>query len=103
MSAPHPPSSTGVIFSSALLPESEKTLDSAGSSRTASIHDAEKAEGTLEQDEKALANYLVPALAKGQKNARLKPPTYWTRFRVWYNPYRMVSVFLRKECAAAEQ
>lgn len=45
-------------------------------------------------DEKALANYLVPALEKGQKNARLKPPSPWIRFRVWFNPYRMVHILL---------
>lgn len=103
MSAPQP-SATGVVFSSARLPEksNEKTqlatsvhsvTDSANSSRAPSIRDAEKAESTLEDDEKALAHYLVPALEKGQKNARLKPPSYWIRFRVWYNPYRMVRFF----------
>lgn len=102
--AGHPPSATGVVFSSAQLPEGnskEKTevtveavngSDSSKSSPAPSIHDAEKAESTLEEEEKALAKYLVPALEKGQKNARLKPPSLWIRFRVWYNPYRMVSV-----------
>ena len=104
MSAPHPPSATGVVFSTALLPENvEKDKaqatatvkavsgsDSSKGSPTPSIHDAEKAESNLEDDDKALGHYLVPALAKGQKNARLKPPTYWTRFSVWYNYYRVV-------------
>lgn len=104
----HPPSATGVVFSIARLPEDEEKKaqvtatveavngdDSTKSSPTPSIHgDTEKAEGTMEDDDKALANYLVPALAKGQKNARLKPPTYWTRFSVWYNYYRVVSSFV---------
>jgi hypothetical protein len=103
--AGHSPSATGVVFSTARLPEDDEKKaqvtatveaingeDSNKSSPAPSIKDPEKAEGTLEDDEKALANYVVPALAKGQKNARLKPPTYWTRFRVWYNPYRMVGV-----------
>ncbi|KIP03418.1 hypothetical protein PHLGIDRAFT_26137 [Phlebiopsis gigantea 11061_1 CR5-6] len=97
--AGNPPSATGVVFSSAKLPENEKktevtatvhaVTDSNESTPTPSIHDAEKGERTLEDDEKALARYLVPALEKGQKNARLKPPSLWIRFRVWYNPYRI--------------
>lgn len=107
MSAPHPPSATGVVFSTSRLETNEASKDqydekkgnqttvavsSAKGSPAGSIHDSEKAEGTLEDDEKALSAYLVPALAKGQKNARLKPPSPWIKFRVWYNPYRMVSV-----------
>ena len=103
MSAPQPPSATGVVFSSAKLPESNdekaqpvatihSVSDSTKSSPTPSINDPEKAESTFEDDEKALARYLVPALEKGQKNARLKPPSLWIKFRVWYNPYRMVSL-----------
>lgn len=100
--AGNPPTATGVVFSNAKLPETEKeknesttttvqaVSDSAKSSPAPSIRDAEKAETTLEEEEKALARYLVPALEKGQKNARLKPPSLWIRFRVWYNPYRMV-------------
>ena len=53
----------------------------------------EKADPTLEDDEKALASYLVPTLPKGVKTARQKPASLWIRFRVWYNPYRMVSSF----------
>lgn len=84
-------SPTGVVFSTArnvptLAPKGEEK-----DSRPGSIHDAEKADSTYAEDEKNLANYLVPALEKGQKNARLKPPTLWIRFRVWYNPYRIVS------------
>lgn len=62
------------------------------SSPTSSIHevDMEKADPTLEDDEKALAAYLVPTLPKGVKTARQKPASLWIRFRVWYNPYRMV-------------
>ena len=102
--ASDPPSATGVVFSKAQLPEdyekkSEVTAtleavvgsDSTESSPAPSIHDAEKGETTLYDDDKALAAYLVPALAKGQKNARLKPPSLWIKFRVWYNPYRIVS------------
>lgn len=101
--AGNPPSATGVVFSNAKLPENEKeknvatatvqaVADSAKSSPAPSIHDPEKAESTLEDEEKALARYLVPALEKGQKNARLKPASPWIKFRVWYNPYRMVSL-----------
>lgn len=99
--AGNPPTATGVVFSNAKLPENEKKAEvtttvqavtgSTESSPAPSIHDAEKGERTLEDDEKALARYLVPALEKGQKNARLKPPSLWIKFRVWYNPYRIVS------------
>lgn len=106
MSAPQPPSATGVVFSSAKLPESDNeksqpastmhsVSDSTKSSPAPSISDPEKAESTFEDEEKALARYLVPALEKGQKNARLKPPSYWIKFRVWYNPYRMVCPLAR--------
>ena len=84
-------SPTGVIFSSSRNVPTLANKDSANSSASASINEAEKAETW--DDEKALARYLVPALEKGQKNARLKPPTLWIRFRVWYNPYRMVRRF----------
>ena len=103
MPAPSLPSATGVVFSNAKLPEidNEKAQpaatvrsvsDSTKSSPAPSIRDPEKAESTLDDDEKALARYLVPALEKGQKNARLQPPSLWIKFRVWYNPYRMVSI-----------
>ncbi|KIP09347.1 hypothetical protein PHLGIDRAFT_67777 [Phlebiopsis gigantea 11061_1 CR5-6] len=80
-------SPTGVVFSSSRNVPTLEAKGSATSSASASINEAEKAESW--DDEKALARYLVPALEKGQKNARLKPPTPWIRFRVWYNPYRM--------------
>lgn len=85
----HVSAATGVVFSSSRLPESENS--SLKSSPAGSIHgDAEKAHVSLEDEDKALAYYLVPALEKGQKNARLKPVNPWIKFRVWYNPYRMV-------------
>lgn len=77
---------------------SEKTAvsnpSSAKGSPASSVHevDAEKADPTLEDDEKALAQYLVPTLQKGVKTARTKPASNWIKFRVWYNPYRMVRV-----------
>ena len=52
--------------------------------------DMEKAENTLEDDDKALANYIVPTLQKGVKTIRKKPAGPWLKFRIWYNPYRMV-------------
>ncbi|EKM50039.1 uncharacterized protein PHACADRAFT_105487 [Phanerochaete carnosa HHB-10118-sp] len=64
--------------------------ESSESSCAPSVHDAEKAEGSILDDEKALASYIVPALEKGRKNALLKKPSLWIRFRVWYNPYRMM-------------
>lgn len=99
--ADHSPSATGVVFSSSKLPENEKEkmqvtvstvggTESSESSRAPSIRDAEKGEGNIFEDEKALANYVVPALEKGRKNALLKKPSLWIRFRVWYNPYRMM-------------
>lgn len=94
-------SATGVVFSSSRLanpPTNEETEksqtstvvgtapNSAKGSPASSIHhDAEKG-----YEEEELADYLVPALEKGVKNARLKPPSLWIQFRVWYNPYRMV-------------
>ncbi|KAI0785404.1 hypothetical protein BC629DRAFT_1593878 [Irpex lacteus] len=92
----YPNSATGVVFSGAAsiptkpLKEDEKQFESANSSKTPSILDSEKGNQSIFEDEKALAQYLVPALEKGVKNARLKPPTYWIKFRVWYNPYRML-------------
>ena len=55
--------------------------------------DVEKADGRREVDEAemALAHYVVPVLEKGVKTALSKPTSPWVRFRVWYNPYRMVS------------
>ena len=62
-------------------------------SPTSSIRgvDMEKADQSLEDEEKALASYLVPTLPKGIKTGRKAPPGWLLRFRVWYNPYRMVS------------
>ena len=37
-----------------------------------------------------LANYVVPVLPKDVKTALTTPPSKWTQFRVWYNPYRQV-------------
>ena len=99
--AGHPPSATGVVFSSSQLPDNEKEktqvtvstvegTESSESSRAPSFRDAEKADVSIFDDEKELANYIVPALEKGRKNALLKKPSLWIRFRVWYNPYRMV-------------
>jgi hypothetical protein len=91
----YPYSATGVVFSGAssvpTKPLKEDDGSSASSSKTPSILDSEKGHSIFE-DEKNLAKYLVPALEKGQKNARLKPPTLWIKFRVWYNPYRMVCI-----------
>lgn len=85
------PSPTGVVFSSSKLPvgmaEGTRSNDS---SRAPSIRDAEKAESTFGDDEKALADYIVPALEKGRKNALRKKPSPWIRLQIWYNPYRMV-------------
>ena len=111
----YPNSATGVVFSSsrptdgvmpgkegATTEKTEKSYatstvtavgtapNSAKGSPAASIHDAEKAESTLEDD---LAGYVVPALEKGVKGARLSQ-SQWIRFRVWYNPYRIVSTLL---------
>ncbi|KAF7793497.1 hypothetical protein EIP86_004609 [Pleurotus ostreatoroseus] len=100
-------SATGVVFSSSrptgdapsLKAKSAassvtafSTPNSAKTSPTPSIHDAEKAESSLEDDDKALAGYIVPALEKGVKTARLSQ-SRWIRFRVWYNPYRMNFTF----------
>lgn len=48
----------------------------------------------LDQAEAALAHYVVPVLEKGVKTALAKPTSPWVRFRVWYNPYRMVRLFI---------
>ena len=52
--------------------------------------DMEKADPSLEDEDKALASYLVPTLPKGVKTARAEPASWLLRFRVWYNYYRMV-------------
>lgn len=97
-------SPTGVVFSGAFIPDDEKPAEktevttavnavnggsSAGTSRVPS-RDAEKGERTLADYDRDLANYVVPTLPKGRKNALLKKPTWWTIFRVWYNPYRIM-------------
>lgn len=81
-------SATGVVFSTSRTVPTLPSQDG-NNSGASSVLDTEKAESTFEDDEKALAKYLVPALEKGQKNARLKPVSNWIKFRVWYNPYRM--------------
>ncbi|EKM53357.1 uncharacterized protein PHACADRAFT_259674 [Phanerochaete carnosa HHB-10118-sp] len=100
-------SPTGVIFSDFRLPENERRekteknevtttvnpVDGSGSadgSRAPSLSAAEKGERTLADDDRTLARYLVPTLEKGRKNALLKKPSLWTKFRVWYNPYRIM-------------
>ncbi|KAF7792663.1 hypothetical protein EIP86_003760 [Pleurotus ostreatoroseus] len=92
----HQSSVTGVVFSSSRNTNEAPSLRSSAcslkGSPTASIDDAEKAESTLEDDEKSLAHYIVPALPKGVKTARLSQ-SRWIRYRVWYNPYRMNFTF----------
>jgi hypothetical protein len=39
-----------------------------------------------------LAHYVVPVLEKGVKSALTEPVSQWTKFRVWYNPYRKVCI-----------
>lgn len=41
-------------------------------------------------EEGVLSNYAVPVLEKGVKTALKGPTSPWVRFRVWYNPYRLV-------------
>lgn len=52
--------------------------------------DVEKAQEKCD-DERLLINYVVPVLEKGVKTALQKPTSPWVRFRIWFNPYRMVS------------
>lgn len=86
---------TGVVFSGSRNTNEAPAFweksdpSSAKGSPAVSISDAEKAESTLEDDEKALARYIVPALEKGIKTPRLSQ-SRWIKFRVWYNPYRIV-------------
>ncbi len=54
--------------------------------------DIEKTEDYLENDAQGLTHYVVPVLEKGVKTVRKEPPSAFIRFRIWYNPYRMVSV-----------
>lgn len=72
-------------------------LDSKQHSRPESIHgasDAEKGRGTSGTIYSTAAlrpgEYPVPVLEKGVKTALTKPISPWTKFRVWYNPYRQV-------------
>ena len=67
---------------------------SSSSSLTDVARDAEKCESSIALDESSLATYVVPVLEKGVKTALKKPTSGWVRFRVWYNPYRMVRPFL---------
>ena len=80
----------GVVFSSSRNVPTLPAMDKGSSSSALSFHDVEKAVLATAYDESILANYLVPALEKGQKNTRQKPASLWIRLRVWYNPYRIV-------------
>lgn len=73
----------------------DKTSSLKDTSATCSIDevDIENVTQRLDSDEKALARYVVPVLDKGVKTALAKPTSPWIRFRIWYNPYRMVSLF----------
>lgn len=90
---------TRAAMSEPLHRTSESSLTETGTpldakvSPSVSCHelDVEKGDSILESDEKALARYTVPVLEKGVKTALLQPVSPFTRFRVWYNPYRMVS------------
>jgi hypothetical protein len=55
--------------------------------------DSEK--GDEFSDEHSLAAYVVPVLDKGVKSALTAPISRWTKFRIWYNPYRQVSLSRR--------
>ncbi len=68
------------------------SLSISSGTAVSSIRDLEKAEYAFDDDEKALAQYIVPVLEQGVKTALANPPSYFTRFRVWYNPYRLVSM-----------
>ncbi|PSR79921.1 hypothetical protein PHLCEN_2v6822 [Hermanssonia centrifuga] len=52
--------------------------------------DIEKTEDYLENDAQGLTHYVVPVLEKGVKTVRKEPPSAFIRFRIWYNPYRML-------------
>ncbi|THH01227.1 hypothetical protein EW026_g1464 [Hermanssonia centrifuga] len=70
------------------------SLSISSGTAVSSIRDLEKAEYAFDDDEKALAQYIVPVLEKGVKTALANPPSYFTRFRVWYNPYRLLFTFV---------
>jgi hypothetical protein len=55
-----------------------------------SLKDAEK--GYTHSNPDISAHYVVPLLDKGVKSALTKPVSQWTKFRVWYNPYRQVRI-----------
>lgn len=64
--------------------------------------DVEKGSNRSSRD--VLAEYIVPVLDKGAKSALTRPVSRWTKFRVWYNPYRQVSVSLKADrCASIAQ
>ncbi|GJE92421.1 hypothetical protein PsYK624_085750 [Phanerochaete sordida] len=62
---------------------------SANSSQTVSVQDLEKAED-IEKADGPAASYIVPVLPAGQKNAKTTPTSPWIRFRLWFNPYRIL-------------
>ena len=57
--------------------------------------DTEKGEVSCKTNGASLTSYVVPVLDKGVKTALKKPTSPWVRFRVWYNPYRMVNAYLK--------
>lgn len=56
--------------------------------------DSEKGFTACPAGDVSLSTYVVPVLEKGVKTALQAPVSPWTRFRIWYNPYRMVSTFV---------
>ena len=86
-----------VIDESPIEPQSEP--ETAVNSKAPSLKDATTAsikevaaENTGVLDEQSLGTYVVPVLEKGVKTALSKPSSPWTIFRIWYNPYRLVSL-----------
>ena len=85
-----------VILPQSTMPlrSEDSTSIAAASPSTPACFDDEDIENNIKiiDDEKAdpLANYIMPVLPKDTKTAFSAPPSPWTRFRIWYNPYRQV-------------
>ena len=66
------------------------SIDPAPNAFSTSSFDVEKQTNNCSTNDSTLATYIVPVLDKGVKTALRRPSSRWVRFRVWYNPYRMV-------------
>jgi hypothetical protein len=85
------------LISESTVPTAVATpVESKAGSANASLYEKSidlTEKGESDNDGQNIAAYVVPVLDKGVKSALTKPVSRWTKFRVWYNPYRQVRHF----------